>query len=579
MLDKLPSSVIQAIGRYLRAWTYAQPSLTAYAHTSRRIYSLVIRQAYEYFTLTDVILPSTLHPISHWLPRFAAVQRHLTRVLISDSAKIPAEAWARALDALDTSSLSWAHVRMLSFEIDGVRDSEGGVVAEMLVQFAKKHLAHVDELWLGVDGRLRFFDAGSDEPGSFSGVTELRVIGRHTAAARYSVPDALPAMPHLTTVHLDAAACQLTTLGALVCRQHQTLTTLSIDTYSAALAHALQLCMTSPWLEYPALHKLTLSIASSPTHNDPPGLLDSRRVPRLALLSSSHAQYPVGASGQHHLRDRPSAQLLAQPFAGLRVLAVDALTLGDVHHVGSAAGHTLEALSIGGLFTDVRLAAEGPDGADAGAFTPAVCLTSQAMAHVLRTCGGLQDLRLLVPPAYEDAYNGMPGPDTPGCVFERPAMALPVEWPVHSGLRHVCIHAWAMSFDQALGLARRLPRLASLDWVLRMAHARDGQIGEYGAQSLAHVSVAHTAPVRLKHAFKAALLRFAAALQGPLRVLDVYGALVVPGLAGAVGRVAPGCAATFYPLVPSWADASEEEDDEDEDDSDGRGVSSTSNAD
>ncbi|KAJ2784449.1 hypothetical protein GGI15_002250 [Coemansia interrupta] len=560
MLDKLPASVIQQIGRYLRAWTYSQPSLQSYAHTCRRIYPLVIRQAYEYFSLSDVLLPSTLHHPSSWLPRFAAVQRHLTRVLISDSPKIPAEIWENALQELE--KLQWSHVRMLSFEIDGIRNE--GNVASMLVGFAKRHLAHVDELWLGVDGRLRFFDPANDPSDAFSRVTELRVIGRYSDTPPPATRDTLAQMPRLATVHLDASACLLTTMGDLVSRQHETLSVLSIDAYSAALAHTLRLSSESPWLSYPALHKLTLSIAHTFAN-----LLDSRRVPRLALLSSSHAHYPVSARGVHLLRDRPETLLAGQRFAGLRVLAVDALTLGDVHALGASAGHSLDALSVGGLFADVQLADEAQGSSED--FTPAVCMDAPTMAHVLRTCPALSDLRLLVPPAYEDAYNGTPAPATPTCVFERPPMAAPVVWPGHQALRHVCVHAWAMTFDQALMLARSLPQLLSLDWVLRMAHASDGlmDVGRGDGGRLAHVSVAHTVAVRLKHAFKAALLRFAAALQGPLRVLDVYGGLDVLGLAGAVGRVCPGCTATFYPLVPSWADTATSEEEGDDDDGGG----------
>ncbi|KAJ2396135.1 hypothetical protein GGI05_001269, partial [Coemansia sp. RSA 2603] len=460
----------------------------------------------------------------------------------------------------------WSHVRMLSFEIDGVREGE---VSRMLVQFAKKHLGHVDELWLGVDGRLRFFDTTGDSinntnKSAFSNVRELRVIGRDAGTIHAAAKDVLPVMPQLTTVHLDAAGSLLTTAGDLVRTQHLTVQALSIDMYDAQLAYVLQLSDNSPWLTYPALHKLTLGIAQ-PTSD---GLLDARRVPELTLLSSAHAEYPVTPQGTHTLRDQPDAQLLRQRFRSLRVLATDALTLGDVQALGRTAGHSLESLSVGGLFADVELLQEP------AALRPAVCLTAPAMAHIMRTCPGLHDLRLLVPPAYEDLYNGVPPDPTHTAAVERPAMH-PVDWPEHQGLRHVCVHAWAMTFAQALSLTSNLPQLTSLDWVLRMTHVSDGQLTTClpatTVHRLAHVSVAHTVPVRLKHAFKAALLRFAGALRGPLRVLDVYGALVVPGLTGAVGRVAPGCVAEMYPLVPSWADTSDdaeesEEEEEAEDD-------------
>ncbi|KAJ2877748.1 hypothetical protein FB639_003633 [Coemansia asiatica] len=91
----------------------------------------------------------------------------------------------------------------------------------------------------------------------------------------------------------------------------------------------------------------------------------------------------------------------------------------------------------------------------------------------------------------------------------------------------------------------------------------------------------HVTGVRFKHVFKANLLKFVAALGGGsgrgrrMKTLDVYGALEIPGLAGAIARVAPGCMASFYPLVPSWLagedteeDERDEEDEKDDDDDD-----------
>ncbi|KAJ1894029.1 hypothetical protein LPJ66_005421 [Kickxella alabastrina] len=533
LLDTLPSNIHKQILQYLRSWDYTQTDLRSLSQVSRHLRNLTLPSVYEYFTLTDIIL-------SQDYGNFSAVQPHLSRVLVADDPEISDDQWVVTLDELER--MSWEHVRMVSVELEGLRCRQGAECRRRILAFVHGRLGHVAELWVGLGAGSseveRFFTSGGS--GAFAQVEELRVIGKTMGAEVLGMQ--IPEYPHLTVVYLDGSAARSTDILEVVRRSSSTLADLNMDEFQAEMAVALGMSpLAEPSVVYPVLRRLAVSSA-----NDHEGdLLDGRSLPAVASLYCSQTQYPV-YSGSNIISNSTQVRLLRHPWPAARCLAVDALSRGDLLLLGESLPQ-LQVLSVGALGGDVHLG---------DIHRPAAALQMRDLGAVLSALPGLVDLRIEVPEPYEDMYTGLV--EEPGNAVDRPADPLMLATDLvpepHLALRHLTVNAWALTFDQILGVIDALPQLNALECVLLFSsrHPATRQI-HAGGNHLASVSLAHTVPLRMKHVFKANLLRFAGALAGKrLRALDVYGALEITGIEKTLERALPGCVTNFYPLVPSF---------------------------
>ncbi|KAJ2706104.1 hypothetical protein FB645_001861 [Coemansia sp. IMI 203386] len=532
MLSRLPTNIICQIAQYLRTCTYKQPWLQQLSQVNQRLHRLVAAQVYEYFALTDVI-------ISGDIAGFRYVQPYLSRLLISDDQEIDDVQWLEGLHQLTV--LDWGHVHMVSLELAGIGDGRAAKVVDWVLD----NLVGVREVWVELDHRKDVIGRLLGCSEFFRNVERIRIIGGEcTDNMQMLEPTmAVPALPQLQVAYLDHAAAVATSVVETVRQQSGQLLDMNVDGYGAELAQ--QLGMTASSAVYPRLERLALACAP---HGWEAAQVDARCMPQLRSLYFSQRQYPVYA-GCNVVRESTAVVLMQSAWEHLEIMAVDALTRGDVARMASRLPR-LRVLSIGAMGNDV-------DVADRGA--PDQPLDPVGFAAILLACPQLVDLRVEVPTLFEDRYNGFAPDGLPPA--DRPFFPAVRHLAVadHAGLRHLTINAWALTFDQALRLVRRLPRLGSLEWVLQFSSRHPlsadtvRETDGHAHPSLAHVCMVHTTAVRFKHVFRTNLLRFVAALGGGagvggrLRSLDVYGALEIAGLSDAVACVAPGCVAAFYP--------------------------------
>ncbi|KAJ1822762.1 hypothetical protein LPJ56_000770 [Coemansia sp. RSA 2599] len=556
MLDRLPTNIVCQVAQYLRTPTYKQPALQQLSQVNHRLHQLLVSQVYEYFTITDIIITGDTE-------RFSDIQGYLSRLLITDDEEIDDQRWIAGLEAL--GGLDWGHVGMVSVEFGGMGDGR----IERVVDWVAENLAGVRELWVELDRRDAVRRLFEEKRAFFESLEEIRIIGKACRADVGGRAVRVPEMPGLQVVYLDDMATAVTGIVDVVRRQCATLRDMNVDEYDGELAGRLGMAGGACGAAvYSRLERLAL--ACKPYQWEVVRL-DAECVPRLRSLYFSQGLYPVYA-GRNLVRESMAVILMQKQWEWLEMLAVDTLSKGDLLQMQGKLPR-LRVLSIGTMGSDVDLA--DPDCA------PDAPLDIADVATILDACPQLIDLRIEVPAVFEDIYNGN-APDQITPMVERPFFPLfrhlvPRE---HAKLRHLTINAWALTFDQALLLVDALPRLCSLEWVLRFSSRYPVSpeaaraVAAHGA--LAHMSLAHVTGVRFKHVFKANLLKFLAVLGGGsgvggrLKTLDVYGALEIPGLAGAVARVAPGCVAAFYPLVPSWMADDEECDEEDDEDEEER---------
>ncbi|KAJ2331644.1 hypothetical protein GGH91_006367 [Coemansia sp. RSA 2671] len=213
------------------------------------------------------------------------------------------------------------------------------------------------------------------------------------------------------------------------------------------------------------------------------------------------------------------------------------MTRGDIEWVGRRAPR-LEVLRIGMLSSDVDFADLLP--------TPALDLGSVSL--LLATCGRLVELCVETPEAFEDFYNNHEGADPRLPWYERPFDVRAVVLGAGCGLRSLMLNAWALTFDQMLGLFESLPQLVSFEGNLKFnaSYPATKRLSP-GHASLKHLSLVHSTATRHRRVFKSNLLRFISMLPR-LRSLELYGSTDLPGIEAAVTRVIPGCVAGYYAL-------------------------------
>ncbi|KAJ1643669.1 hypothetical protein LPJ64_004577 [Coemansia asiatica] len=567
MLDRLQTNTICQIAQYLRTYTYKQPALQQLSQVNRRLHKLVISQVYEYFTITDVIITGDIDA-------FRYIQPYLSRLLVTDDEGIDDEQWAKGLERL--GQMGWEHIEMVSVEFMGIQDGR----VQLVVDWILKNLVRVKELWVELDRRdvvKRLF--GRHSGGFFANIEKIRIIGKECCMGEEKDSELqvmqIPRLRNLEVVYLDYMATAMTDMVDVVKSQCGTLRDMNIDEYDQVMAERLGLRSdTGVVVVFTKLERLAL--ACIPYQWDVV-TVDARNMPYLRSLYFSQCLYPVYA-GRNLVRESMSVILMQNEWMNLEILAVDTFSKGDVLGMRGKLPR-LRVLSIGTMGNEIDLADPS---------VPDMPLEIGDLAVILDACPQLVDFRVEVPAVFEDMYNGN-APDNMQSA-ERPFFPQfqNLVAQEHLCLKHLTINAWAITFDQALLLVYRLPRLCSLEWVLKFSsrHPVSSDVvqlvsGNGAHGSLAHVSMAHVTGVRFKHVFKANLLKFVAALGGGsgrgrrMKTLDVYGALEIPGLAGAIARVAPGCMASFYPLVPSWLagedteeDERDEEDEKDDDDAD-----------
>ncbi|KAJ1834918.1 hypothetical protein LPJ63_001574 [Coemansia sp. RSA 2711] len=538
-LDRLPDDALHLVVQYLRSWSYKQDDLRQLAQCSRALRAFAIRRGWEYFALTQVVGAAGTHG-------FDAVQPLLSRLLITDDEQLTDAQWDAALDVLEP--MDWSNVAMFSIELDALCRRRDACMRRILA-FAQQRLRHARELWVGLAWDRRVVEAffGAD----FPGVRELRMIGKPGDDGAGAAPVRLPAYGELTVMYLDRSAALMTSAVELVRRSRLTLQDLNIDEYTPALGEQLGLRCETAALDYPLLRRLAVSAADAPlVAGDCDGLLVGTRLPALASLYFSEAAYP-SRGGANYVAQMPHVRLAGAAWPALRMLAVDALSAGDVPLIG-AQMPALQVLSIGALGSDVRLE---------DAATPSVPADLPTVQTLLATCARLVDLRIETPEQYEDMYNNSPGfapyyqqqfgAELP--LFERPfSPGLHEIAPQpHAHLRHLTLNSSALTFDQLALLLGRLERLNSLEGIVRFTSRYPLTCAPPRHARLSQLSLAHSTQSRYKHMFKSTLLRFLSML-GALRTLEVYGELEFRGIESTVQRLLPGCHAGFYSLIPTW---------------------------
>ncbi|KAJ2725654.1 hypothetical protein GGI07_001154 [Coemansia sp. Benny D115] len=569
-LDRLPTSIILKIIEQLRSWEYRQDDLLQLAHVSRALRRHALPVVFEYFTLTDVVARGCVDA-------FQAVQPHLSRILVADDTGISDEQWLRVVDKLET--MDWGHVRMVSLELESLSERLEGRVGQRVAEFVATRLGGVQELWLGLGASRHVVDVARHmfecRGATFGNVRELRIIGLASSDDRsldsvvYSVLDgssgggvALGTFGQLAVVHVDATAAQLTDVAQVVVRSQGSLRELHVIgctqwlTEQLGLAPAESVGERLPVTVYTQLQRLSLSCADLHVS------VDARAVPCVEALVFVQGLYPVHG-GRNFVAEHSGRRLFAHGvWAQLHSLTVDALSLGDVNalalavQTGACVLPQLHVLSLGALESDV--VCEPMDTEDT---RPVAVLALTRLDTVLQACPMLEHLCVSAPG--EGAGGSEPRMRT--SLPSHPAVHSVLS-STHTGLVHVGLDAWALTFDQLLGIVAMLPRLQSLEAVLKLSArappmsakpqwAADG----LSARHLAYVSIVlETAwPPRrlLRHVFKAELLRFASLLvrQGgaPLHCLEVHG---LPGpaqqdeamLVRALAALAPGCRAVLY---------------------------------
>ncbi|KAJ2414544.1 hypothetical protein GGI10_002320 [Coemansia sp. RSA 2530] len=379
---------------------------------------------------------------------------------------------------------------MVSVELDGFIGWKP--VARRVVEFVHGKLSGVGELWVALSEDMEIVRL-MVEGARYPNVEELRLVGKRSltkpAAGRVVVPE----YRGLTAISLDGMSLALTSVAELVGRSRGTLRELNIEEYSAAVAAQLHLHPDSAWIEYPRLRQLAISSEGGCA------AVDGERLPAVEMLYYREATYQApGTSGYSPVFESTCLRLMQGVWRGLRLLVVDAMTRGDIEWVGRRAPR-LEVLRIGMLSSDVDFADLLP--------TPALDLGSVAL--LLATCGRLVELCVETPEAFEDFYNNHEGADPRLPWYERPFDVRAVVLGAGCGLRSLMLNAWALTFDQMLGLFESLPQLVSFEGNLKFnaSYPATKRLSP-GHASLKHLSLVHSTATRHRRVFKSNLLRF-----------------------------------------------------------------------
>ncbi|KAJ2068406.1 hypothetical protein GGI08_000883 [Coemansia sp. S2] len=435
--------------------------------------------------------------------------------------------------------MDWTRIRMVSVELDGF---SGSVISRdtvgRIIRFAHDRLSGVRELWVALSNDLEMVDMMLARK-QYLHVDELRIVGKALTKQNFDYVVVIPPYTGLTAISLDGQSATMTTVTELVGRSQSTLRELNIEEYTVSLATALYLHPDSPWAEFPQLRQLAISNEGSTDYSEV--MIDGRRLPAVEMLYFRETFYPTHSSGCNPVFDSNCVRLMYGVWSKLRLLVVDALSRGDIMVIGRQAP-LLEVLRIGLLGSDVELCGYEEE-------PPAPALDLAAVSVLLQSCGRLLDLSIETPEAYEDFYNNHEGADPRLPWFERPFDTQAVITGNGSVLRSLMLNAWALTFDQMLGLFQSLPCLNSFEGNLKFNASYPATL-RMRHLCLAHLSLVHSTPTRHRKVFKSNLLRFVSMLPA-LRSLELYGSVDVPGIEAAVARVVPGCLAGFYALSVS----------------------------